>query len=123
MDVIPIWAIYSYWSFALTVLWLLGVLPFSPLASAVATFIGSIIFVFFKNKIFRPVGILIMVSHLVPVLILRKTKFNFFENFLIFIVYNLALLATGTNFKKIYTKIFQNPPMTVNDYLCQRGLI
>jgi len=120
---VPVWAIYSYWSFALTVLWLLGVLPFSPLASAVATFIGSIIFVFFQNKIFRPVGIFIVASHLVPVLILRKTKFNFFKNFLIFIVYNLTLLATGTNFKKIYTKIFENPPTSVNDYLRQRGLI
>jgi hypothetical protein len=120
---VPVWAIYSYWAFGLTALWLAGLLPFSPLASAVATFIGSIIFVFFQNKIFQPVGIFIVVSHLVPVLILRKTKFNFFKNFLIFIVYNLTLLATGTNFKKIYTKIFENPPMTVGDYLRQRGLI
>ena len=120
---VPVWAIYSYWSFALTVLWVLGALPFSPLASAAATFIGSIIFVFFQNKIFRPVGIFIVASHLVPVLILRKTKFNFFKNFLIFIVYNLVLLAAGTNFKKIYTKIFENPPTTVNEYLRQRGLV
>ena len=64
-----------------------------------------------------------MATHLVPVLILRKTKFNFFKNFLIFIVYNLTLLATGTNFKKIYKTIFENPPQTVNEYLRQRGLI
>ena len=121
--VVPIWAIYSYWSFGLTALWLAGLLPFSPLASVVATFTGSIFFVFFKNLIFRPVGIAIVLSHLVPVLILRKTKFNFLKNFLIFIVYNLALLATGTNFKKIYTKIFENTPMTVDEYLRQRGLI
>ena len=107
----------------MTALWLAGLLPFSPLASVVATFTGSIFFVFFKNLIFRPVGIAIVLSHLVPVLILRKTEFNFFKNFLIFIIYNLVLLATGTNFKRIYKTIFENTPTTVNEYLRQRGLI
>ncbi len=122
MTVVPVWNIYSYWSFALTVLWLLGALPFSPLASVIATFIGSIVFVFFQNKIFTNVGMFIVVTHLVPVLILRKTKFNFFKNFLIFIMYNLVLLATGTNFEKVYKIIFHNPPSTVREYLVQRGL-
>lgn len=120
---VPVWAIYSWWAFGLTALWLAGLMPFSPLASVAATFTGSIFFVFFKNLIFRPVGIAIVLSHLVPVLILRKTKFNFFKNFLIFIIYNLTLLGSGTDIVKVYDEIFQNSPRTINDYLRQRGLI
>lgn len=120
---LAVWKIYSYWSFALTILWSLGLLPFSPLASVVATFIGSIIFVFFQNKIFTTVGAFIVLTHLVPVVILRKTKFNFFKNFLIFTMYNAVLIASGTNFKKVYKNIFQNPPESVQDYLRQRGLV
>ena len=119
---VPIWAIYSWWTFGLTALWVAGLLPFSPLASVVATFIGSIIFVFFKNLIFRPVGIAIVASHLIPVLILRKTKFNVFKNFLIFGAYNLVLLGSGTDIARVYGEIFKNSPETIHDYMRQRGL-
>jgi hypothetical protein len=62
-------------------------------------------------------------THVVPVLLLRKTKFKFFKNFLIFIIYNLVLLGTGTNFKKVYEQIFRENPKTIGAYLRQRGLM
>ena len=49
---VPVWAIYSYWSAAMAGLWLAGLLPFSPLASCVATLIGSIVFVVLRGTIF-----------------------------------------------------------------------
>jgi hypothetical protein len=62
-------------------------------------------------------------THVLPIILLRKTKFNFFKNFLIFIVYNLTLLAAGTNFMKVYEQVFRENPRTVREYLSQRGLI
>ena len=120
---VPVWAIYSYWSTALAALWLTGLLPFSPLASCVATLIGSIVFVVLGGTIFKPIGMFIVATHVLPVFLLRKTKFNFFKNFLIFIIYNLVLLGSGTNFKKVYEQVFRENPQTIREYLSQRGLV
>ena len=38
---IPFWLIYSYWMFGATLLWLGGVIKWSPLISAILSFIGS----------------------------------------------------------------------------------
>lgn len=120
---VPVWAIYSYWSTAMAALWLVGLLPFSPLASCVATLIGSIVFAIWEGTIFRPIGVFIVATHVIPVFILRRTKFKFFKNFLIFIIYNLVLLGTGTNFKKVYEQVFRENPQTIGAYLRQRGLM
>ena len=120
---VPVWKIYSYWSTAMAVMWLAGLLPFSPLASCVATLIGSIFFVMAGGTLFRPIGIFIVATHVVPVILLRKTEMNIFKNFLIFIVYNSALLATGTNFKEVYEQVFRENPRTIREYLSQRGLV
>ena len=72
---------------------------------------------------FRPIGVFIVATHVIPVFILRRTKFKFFKNFLIFIIYNLVLLGTGTNFKKVYEQVFRENPQTIGAYLRQRGLM
>lgn len=119
---IPIWAIYSYWVFAMTVLWLIGRLPFSPLLSAVLAFIGSSFPVFF-NGTFNQANVFIIATHLVPIWILRNTHLDLWPNALVFLVYNLILLANQTNFLKIYKTIFTHAPTTIHGYLCQRNLI
>ena len=120
---VPIWKVYSYWSSALAALWLMGLMPFSPLASCVATLIGSIIFAAWEGTLFMPVGMFIVATHVVPVVLLRKTKFIFFKNFLIFMVYNLTLFGAGTNFKEVYEQVFRENPQTIRAYLHQRGWI
>jgi hypothetical protein len=120
---VPTWKIYSYWAFGLTALWLAGLLPFSPLASCVGTLIGSIVFVIIGGTIFKPIGMFIVATHVLPVLLLRETKLNFFKNFLIFGIYNLVLLGSGTNFKEVYDQVFRENPQTIKDYLLQRGLM
>ena len=120
---VPTWKIYSYWSTAMAALWLAGLLPFSPLASCVATLIGSIVFVTIGGTIFKPIGVFIVATHVLPILLLRETKFNFFKNFSIFIIYNLVLLATGTNFKEVYDQVFRENPQTITEYLRQREIM
>jgi hypothetical protein len=119
---IPIWAIYSYWVFAMTILWLLGRLPFSPLLSAVLAFIGSFFPVFFNGS-FNQANGFIIATHLVPIWILRNTSLDLAPNALVFLVYNLILFVNGTNFIKIYKTIFTHAPTTIHEYLCQRDLI
>ena len=120
---VPTWKIYSYWSTAMAALWLVGLLPFSPLLSCVATLIGSIIFVIIGGTIFKPIGMFIVGTHVLPVLLLRGTKINFFKNFLIFGIYNLVLLGSGTNFKEVYDQILRENPQTIIEYLRQREIM
>lgn len=120
---VPIWAIYSYWSTALAGLWLLGLLPFSPLVSCVLTLIGSIVFAVVEGTLFKPIGMFIVATHVIPVVLLWKTKLEFFKNFLVFLAYNLVLISAGTNFKLVYEQVFRENPQTIRAYLHQRGWI
>ena len=117
-----IWKIYSYWGFAMTALWYAGVLKFSPLLSVIVTFIGGVIFSFFQYKGINPVNLFIFITHLIPVILLRHTSLDIKENVGVFILYNLVLLASGTNAVQVYSEIFKNPPKTVREYFIQRGL-
>jgi len=83
--VLPIWKIYSYWVFVMTALWRVGWLPFSPLTSAIAAFIGSAL----MPRSF------IIVMHLIPLWILRKTPLDVVPNVAVFLLYNALLMLNG----------------------------
>ena len=119
---VPFWLIYSYWVFAMTILWVLGLVTWSPLLSAVLAFIGSSFPVIFKNQ-FTEANIFIVVTHILPIWILRKTTIDLAPNVLVFALYNLVLLASGTNYLKVYKYIFAHVPTTIRDYLSQRSII
>jgi len=114
-----IWKIYSYWVFGMTLLWVFGLVTWSPLLSAVLAFIGSSFPVIFKNQ-FTEANIFIVVTHIIPVWILRRTTFDVVPNVLVFALYNLVLLASGTNYIKVYKYIFDNVPTTIRGYIEQR---
>lgn len=116
--VIPIWQIYSYWVFAMTLLWLSGKLPFSPLFSAVASLLASI-----TLSINAPVYLFILFIHALSVWVLRNSRIEVLPNAMVFLVYNLTLLMQSTNFKKVYENIFTDPPKTIKEYLQRRGLV
>jgi hypothetical protein len=118
MEIIPIWQIYSYWVFAMTLLWMAGWLPFSPLLSAMASLAAS-----FTLSINAPVYLFILSIHAWTVWVLRKTSIEMVPNAVVFLVYSLTLFMQGTNFKKVYENIFTDPPKTVQEYLQRRGLI
>lgn len=115
--VIPIWQIYSYWVFAMTLLWLSGKLPFSPLFSAVASLLASI-----TLSINAPVYLFILFIHALSVWVLRNSRIEVLPNAMVFLVYNLTLMQS-TNFKKVYENIFTDPPKTIKEYLQRRGLV
>jgi len=104
----------------MTALWYAGILKFSPLLSVIFTLIAGVIFSFFQYK---GVNIFVFVTHLIPVILLRHTSLDIKENVAVFILYNLTLIAAGTNVKQVYTTIFNNPPQTIYDYFLQRELI
>jgi hypothetical protein len=120
--IIPFWKIYSYWVFVMTVLWVTGRLPFSPLISAVLAFIGSAL-IPISYKSLTEANIFIVITHLIPIWILRKTKFDIKPNLIVFLIYNIFLLLTGTNYHQIYSDIFKYQPQTIKQYLVQRGIL
>lgn len=116
---VPFWTIYSYWLFAMMVLWAAGRLPFSPLASAIFSCVGSFLLVFLSGS-FDQAKTFIVVTHLVPLWILRNTRLDIVPNLKVFIIYNLFLALYGTNFVEVYTKIITHAPTTIRDYFLQR---
>jgi uncharacterized membrane protein YjjP (DUF1212 family) len=119
---IPIWNIYSYWVFAMTALWSAGILPFSPLVSAITVMAGSLVFTTFQYGVTNPVSLFIFFTHALTIWITRKSSLDYSENLTVFLIYNIALLISGTNVVEVYTTIFKEPPMTLSDYFCQRNL-
>jgi hypothetical protein len=115
----PLWALYSWWVFALTGAWLAGLLPFSPLASALATFTGSII-LFATRKNF--INFLIVASHLGPVWLMRRAPLDIVPNVITFFLYNIILEENSLDLKKVYESVLADPPLTVRDYLKNRVL-
>lgn len=116
MEKVPFWTIYSYWSFAMTLLWLTGHLPFSPLVSAIVAFIGSS----FLLRNFNNATLFIIATHIWPVWVLRNSPIDVAPNLKVFILYNLFLFTLETNVVEVYTKIFTDPPKTIKEYLGQR---
>jgi len=108
--------IYSYWVLALTLLWSMGVLPFSPLASAIPALIGTVYL-----TVRYQIPTIVLLAHVIPVWLLRNTHTDLPQNLAVFAVYNLFLHASGTSFRKVYTEITNNPPKTFDEYLKQRG--
>jgi len=120
--IIPFWTIYSYWVFVMTVLWVIGRLPFSPLISAVLAFIGSVLLLI-SHKSLTEANIFIVITHLIPIWILRKTKLDIKPNLIVFLIYNIFLLVNGTNYREVYSDIFKYQPLTIKQYLIQRGIL
>lgn len=120
--VIHIWKIYSYWVFLMTFLWCLGYLPFSPLASAIVSFIGASL-IPISVKSLTQANIFIVLTHAIPLWILRRTSIDVLPNLSVFLVYNALLHAYGTSYREVYTDIFTHQPLTVRQYLAQRGLV
>lgn len=106
----------------MTILWYMGVLPFSPLVSIVFAFIGSSFPIFFNGE-FTQANIFIIVTHFVPLWLLRNTKLEIAPNLGVFLIYNIVLLLNGTDYISVYKYIFTHVPKTVQGYLCQRGLV
>jgi len=120
--IIPFWKIYSYWVFVMTVLWVIGRLPFSPLISALLAFIGSAL-IPISYKSLTEANIFIVIIHIIPLWILRNTKLDIKSNLIVFLVYNIVLLLSGTNYYEIYSNIFKHQPLTIKQYLVQRGIM
>lgn len=115
----PFWLIYSYWSFALTVLWYFKFILWSPLLSAVVSLAASATLALHTGRI-SETNIFIILTHSIPVWILRNTQIDVIPNILVFTLYNAVLAAYGTNSIQIYNYIYNHLPPTISEYLKQR---
>jgi hypothetical protein len=106
----------------MTVLWSAGLLPFSPLVSAITVMGGGMVFTSSQYGVTHPVSLFIFFTHAMTVWVTRKSPLDYSENLIVFLIYNIVLMASGTNMVEVYSTIFREPPMTIGDYLCQRNL-
>ena len=119
---VPVWHIYSYWVFVMSALWSAGLLPFSPLVSAIGIMAASLVFTTSQYGITNPVSLFIFFTHAMTIWVARNSSLDYSANLIAFLIYNIVLLASWTNLVEVYTTIFKEPPMTIRDYLCQRNL-
>ena len=120
MNKVPIWALYSWWVFGMTVLWVLGLLPFSPKLSAIVTFVASVASSLTMYGV-KPVGIFIILSHAVPVWLTKSSPLDIKSNLMVFGFYNFLLFSSSTDIWEVYTKVFIDPPQSIKAYFIQRG--
>ena len=120
MVTIEFWKIYSFWVLFLFVLWCLGALPFSPFASAIVSLLGTL-YVF--PGALTPAYTLILVTHIIPVLVLRNTPLDLIPNVCVFILYSLVLALNGTHPVAVYREIARTFPKSIGAYLRQRDLL
>ena len=121
MNKVPIWALYSWWVFGMTVLWVLGLLPFSPKLSIIVTFLASVVSSLTMYG-FKPVGLFIILSHLLPLYLTKSSPLDINPNLIVFALYNLVLFSRETDIWEVYQKVFTSPPQSIKAYFIQRGL-
>jgi hypothetical protein len=119
MKRIEFWKIYSFWVLGMYLLWVSGYLPFSPLASALVSFIGTL-YVF---RGITPAYLFILFTHGLPLITLQNAPLDLIPNLFVFLLYSMVLAANGTNFVTVYRDISDTFPVSIDEYLRQRGII
>jgi len=71
---------------------------------------------------FKPVGLFIILSHLLPLYLTKSSPLDINPNLIVFALYNLVLFSIETDIWEVYQKVFTPPPPSIKDYFIQRGL-
>jgi len=126
----PFYQLYTLWTTALVILYLLKIITFSVAPSVIGIFIGGNIFLLYKfyiskkstnifpQKINYFLGLILIVWHTAP-LFLIPLKFNHKDliyNIAIFVVYNITLAIQGTNIAKVYLNLLEGQPSDITIY-------
>lgn len=121
--------LYSFWTAIMCLLAWARLVPFSVIPSVLATILGTLVFLYLKVRVGKPMGLtfvtLQIVLHLFPFLILpvQFTRRDVLMNLGIFMVFNFWLWAQGETFVSVYRDIvYEDGRLTLSDYAKRRGL-
>jgi len=111
---------FSVWVVALVGLWLLGLVPFSPLFLILTNLIWVTFFVAREYDMkLSWVGLLVILIHAKPVYFFRHHNLDIPESLLFFVAYNIFLLLQGTNVYRVYSKKYSDQPRTIPEFIKQ----
>ncbi len=120
---VPWYNIFSYWTFIVWFLWLLGS-PFSPAVALVINLIMSIFFVALKYETTTPAGLFIIATHSIPMYSIRNAGFDLKTFVVMYLLYSLWLDTQGLTPIGVYKKLLKEPsPVTVREFLKSRLII
>jgi hypothetical protein len=118
--------LFSYWGFILSILWNLGIRVVSPKLILTTNFLFTLcagILRLLKRKTDEPsVFFFILLTHVIPAWIDRKSPIDVFGSLLIFTVYLISLRLQGTTLWEQWVQLWNEPPRTIKDYLRSRGV-
>lgn len=111
---------FSIWIAALIGLWLLGLVPFSPLFLILLNLIWVTFFIVREYDLrLTWIGLLLMLIHAKPAYFFRHHDFDIPESVAFFAVYNLFLLLQGTNVYREYNAKYNDQPRTLKEFIKQ----
>lgn len=116
--------IFSWWGFILWILWNLGIKVVSPSLILFFNFFFTLlagVLRLIKRKPVEPsVFFFILVSHAIPAWLERKSPIDFTRSLYVFAVYLVSLHLQGTSILAQWSDLWNEPPLSINDYLKSR---
>jgi hypothetical protein len=114
--------VFSYWGFGVWFLWLAG-FPIEPLSIVLANLLFSILFVVSKYKGLPPIAFFILGTHMIPLYSLRHSPMKVEPLVIVYVAYMSWLAVQGLDPIKVYKSMFDEPPLTIREYLERRNLL
>jgi len=119
--------LFSYWGFVLWIIWNLGIKVISPKLILTLNFLftlfAGILRIVKRKPISLPVFFFILLSHAVPAWIDRKSPIDVMGSLAVFVVYLISLKLQGTSLWEQWSELWNEPPLTIKDYLRSRGVL
>ena len=108
-------------------LWFLGVRVVSPslviFCNFAFTILAGLARIVYRKPVDPGVVAFILVTHAIPVWLVRKAPIDIRGSVIVFLVYLLSLRLQGKTLIGIWRDMWVEPPKTIGDYLHSRGLI
>ena len=120
--------LFSYWGYMLGLLWFLGIKVVSPKLILTLNFLFTILAGIYRLGIrrlpIRPsVFFFILVTHAIPAWLTRKSPIDIMGSLAVCVVYLISLKLQGTSLWDQWSELWNEPPLTIKDYLRSRGLL
>ena len=124
MKTVPWYNIFSYWGFVYWLVWLSGLVSYSPLVIIVFNLVFSIAFVALKYRQVTPVAAFIVGTHALPLVTLRHADADYAVTFYLYLAYMLWLEVQNLHADEVYKQILEDPaPPSVREFLKSRLLL
>ena len=112
---------FSLWVAAVVTLWWFGVLKFSPLFLVLTNLLWVTAFASREYDFhFSWIALILILAHAKPILLFDiHAPMDLVPSLTVFAMYNLFLLAQGTNMVQAYSERYKDKPQTLKQFIEQ----